>query len=50
MTALVRRTLPAASRGAVGRAMRAMVLYGDGRAKGVRTTTSGKDAQRSDEA
>jgi putative transposase len=46
MTALVRRTLPGASRGAVDRAMRAMDLYGVRRAKGVRTTIPGKDGRR----
>lgn len=42
MTALVRRTLPDASRGAVDRAMRALDLNGVRRAKGVRTTIPAK--------
>lgn len=46
MTALVRRSLPDASRGAVDRAMRALGLQGVRRAKGVRTTIPGKDGIR----
>jgi transposase InsO family protein len=46
MTALVRRTLPDASRGAVDRAMRALDLHGIRRAKGVRTTIPAKDGIR----
>ena len=46
MTALVRRTLPDASRGAVDRAMRALDLRGVRRAKGVRTTIPAKDGRR----
>lgn len=46
MTALVRRALPDASRGAVDRAMRSLDLYGIRRAKGVRTTIPAKDGRR----
>lgn len=46
MTALVRRSLPDASRGAVDRAMRALELHGVRRAKGVRTTIPAADGRR----
>lgn len=47
MTALIRRTtLPAASRGAVDRAMRALGLSGIRRDKGTRTTVPAKDGIR----
>jgi transposase InsO family protein len=47
MTALIRRTtIPAASRGAVDRAMRALGLSGIRRDKGVRTTIPSKDGIR----
>jgi putative transposase len=46
MTALVRRTLPGASRGAVDRAMRTLGLHGVVRAKGVRTTIPAADGKR----
>ena len=47
MTALIRRTAIAdASRGAVDRAMRALGLSGNTRAKGIRTTIPGKDGVR----
>jgi putative transposase len=46
MTALVRRSLPDASRGAVDRAMRSLSLTGVVRAKGVRTTIPGTDGRR----
>jgi putative transposase len=46
MTALVRRTLPDASRGAVDRAMRSLGLMGVVRAKGVRTTIPAADGRR----
>lgn len=46
MTALVRRSLPDASRGAVDRAMRALDLHGVRRAKGVRTTIPAADGRR----
>jgi putative transposase len=46
MTALVRRTLPEASRGAVDRAMRSLGLQGVVRAKGVRTTIPAADGRR----
>jgi len=46
MTALVRRSLPAASRGAVDRAMRALGLQGVRRAKRVRTTIPAGDGRR----
>lgn len=46
MTALVRRTLPDASRGAVDRAMRSLGLQGVVRAKGVRTTIPAADGRR----
>jgi hypothetical protein len=43
MTALIRRTrIPAASRGAVDRAMRSLGLSGIRRDKGIRTTTPAK--------
>ena len=46
MTALVRRSLPDASRGAVDRAMCSLGLPGVVRAKGVRTTIPRKDGKR----
>ena len=46
MCALIRRSLPDASRGAVDRAMRTLGLEGVVRAKGVRTTIPGIDARR----
>jgi transposase InsO family protein len=46
MTALLQRTLPDASPGAVDRAMRALGLNGIRRSKGVRTTIPGKDGRR----
>jgi hypothetical protein len=47
MTALIRRTtVPAASRGAIDRAMRALGLTGIRRDKGVRTTIPAKDGIR----
>lgn len=46
MTALVRRTLPAASPGSVDRGMRLLGLSGVLRAKGVRTTIQAKDGKR----
>ncbi len=46
MTALVRRTRPEASPGAVDRAMRSLHLRGIRRSKGVRTTIPGKDGKR----
>lgn len=46
MTALVRRTLPHASPGAVDRAMRTLGLQGVRRGKGVRTTLPAKDGRR----
>ncbi|KUG58722.1 transposase [Nesterenkonia jeotgali] len=46
MTALIRRSLPGASRGAVDRAMRSLGLAGVRRGKGVRTTIPAKDGVR----
>ena len=46
MTALVRRTLPAASAGSVDRGMRLLGLSGVLRAKGIRTTIQAKDGKR----
>ena len=46
MTALIKRSLPAASPGSVDRAMKALGLNGIRRAKGVRTTIPGKDGRR----
>lgn len=46
MTALVRRTSPGASPGAIDRAMRSLDLQGIRRSKGVRTTIPGKDGRR----
>jgi transposase InsO family protein len=46
MTALIRRTLPEASRGAVDRAMRLLGLVGIRRDKQVRTTIRAKDGVR----
>ncbi len=46
MTALVRRSLPDASPGAVDRAMRALGLQGVRRAKGIRTTIPAADGRR----
>lgn len=46
MTALVRRSLPGASRGSVDRAMRSLGLQGVVRAKGVRTTIPAADGRR----
>ena len=46
MTALIQRTLPEASPGAVDRAMKALRLNGIRRSKGVRTTIPGKDGRR----
>lgn len=43
MTALVRRTDPATSRGSVDRAMRTLCLQGIRRSKGTRTTIPSKD-------
>jgi transposase InsO family protein len=46
MTALVRRSIPAASPGSVDRAMRSLGLQGIRRAKGIRTTIPAKDGRR----
>jgi putative transposase len=46
MTRLVRRSMPAATPGAVNRAMRALELKGIRRCKGIRTTIPGKDGKR----
>ena len=46
MTALIRRTLPQTSPGAVDRAMRTLGLQGVRRSKGVRTTIPSKDGNR----
>lgn len=46
MTRLVRRALPAATPGAVDRAMKALGLKGVRRSKGIRTTIPGKDGKR----
>ena len=46
MTALVQRTSPDASPGAVDRAMRSLSLQGIRRSKGVRTTIPAKDGKR----
>lgn len=46
MTALIKRSLPAASPGSVDRAMKALGLNGIRRAKGIRTTIPGKDGRR----
>lgn len=46
MIALVRRTSPGASPGAVDRAMRSLSLQGVRRSKGIRTTIPGKDGKR----
>ncbi len=46
MTALIRRSLPAASRGAVDRGMRSLGLTGVRRGKGIRTTIPAKDGVR----
>ena len=46
MTALVRRSMPAASPGSVDRAMRSLGLQGIRRAKGIRTTIPAKNGRR----
>ena len=46
MTALVRRTMPAASPGSVDRGMRLLGLSGIRRSKGIRTTIQAKDGKR----
>lgn len=46
MTALVRRSMPAAAPGSVDRAMRSLGLQGIRRAKGIRTTIPAKDGRR----
>lgn len=46
MTALVKRSLPAASPGSIDRAMKAFGLNGIRRSKGIRTTIPGKDGRR----
>lgn len=46
MTALIQRSMPAASPGSVDRAMKSLGLNGIRRAKGVRTTIPGKDGKR----
>ena len=46
MTALVQRTTPDASPGAVDRAMRSLSLQGVRRSKGIRTTIPAKDGKR----
>src|SRR5205823_13326472 len=46
MTRLVRRTMPAATPGAVDRAMKALDLKGIRRSKGTRTTIPGKEGTR----
>ena len=46
MTALAQRTSPAASPGAVDRAMRSLGLQGVRRSKGIRTTIPSKDGRR----
>lgn len=46
MTALTRRSIPGASRGAVDRAMRSLGLTGVRRGKGIRTTIPAKDGVR----
>lgn len=46
MTALIRRSLPGASRGSVDRAMRSLGLAGVRRGKGIRTTIPAKDGVR----
>ncbi len=46
MTALVRRSSPDASPGAVDRAMRSLALQGIRRSKGIRTTIPAKDGKR----
>lgn len=46
MTALTRRSIPGASRGAVDRGMRSLGLTGVRRGKGIRTTISAKDGVR----
>jgi putative transposase len=46
MTALVKRSLPAASPGAVDRAMKALGLNGIRRSKGIRTTIPAWQRQR----
>ena len=46
MTALIRRSLPQVSPGAVDRAMKSLGLNGIRRSKGVRTTIPGKDGKR----
>lgn len=49
MTALVRRSTPRASRGAVDQAMKTLGLAGVRRAKGIRTTIPAKDGKRADD-
>lgn len=46
MTALIRRSIPGASRGSVDRAMRSLGLTGVRRGKGIRTTIPAKDGVR----
>ena len=46
MTALIKRSLPAASPGSVDRAMKSLGLNGIRRSKGIRTTIPGKDGRR----
>jgi putative transposase len=46
MTALIRRSMPAASPGSVDRAMKALGLNGIRRAKGISTTIPAKDGKR----